>query len=90
MCSNQHGFVPRQSCTSQLLTAMEEWTKAIQDNKYLDVVYLDFSKAFDTIPHYHKLQSYGIQGRNFMKICVTLYSYCSYSYVAGKNLWNKI
>ena len=35
LCSNQHGFVPRRSCTSQLLTAMEECIKAIQDNKYL-------------------------------------------------------
>ena len=47
----QHGFVPRRSYTSQLLTVLEDWTKAIQQHSYIDVIYLNFSKAFDTVPH---------------------------------------
>ena len=62
---NQHGFTARKSCTSQLLHAVNYWTQCL-DNKYpVDVVYLDFHKAFDTVPHKHllsKLRGYGIQG----------------------------
>ena len=61
----QHGFVPRRSCTSQLLTVLEDWTKAIKNHSYTDVIYLDFSKAFDTVPHKRlilKLQAYGVHG----------------------------
>ena len=63
--ANQHGFVPKRSCTSQLLMVLEDWTRAIQRNSYSDVIYLDFSKSFDTVPHkrlLHKLLSYGVQG----------------------------
>ena len=69
--ANQHGFVPKRSCTSQLLMVLEDWTRAIQRNSYSDVIYLDFSKAFDTVPHkrlLHKLLSYGVQGSLFMWI----------------------
>ena len=61
----QNGFVPRRSCTTQLLTVLEDWTKAIQQHSYTDVNYLDFSKAFDTVPHKRlilKLQAYGVHG----------------------------
>ena len=69
--ANQHGFVPKRSCTSQLLMVLEDWTRAIQRNSYSDVIYLDFSKAFDTVPHkrlLHKLLSYGVQGSLLMWI----------------------
>ena len=48
---NQHDFTARKSCTSQLLHVMNYWTQCL-DNKYpVDVVYLDFHKAFNTVPH---------------------------------------
>ena len=61
-----HGFMPRRSCVTQLLTAMEDWTKSLQDGVPIDVVYLDFSKAFDSVPHIRllvKLQAHGIKGK---------------------------
>ena len=46
---NQHGFTARKSCASQLLHVMNYWTQCL-DNKYpVDVVYLDFHKAFDMV-----------------------------------------
>ena len=31
--------------------AMESWTKTLDRGESIDVVYLDFMKAFDTVPH---------------------------------------
>ena len=50
---------------TQLLNVIEDWTGAIESGKSVDVIYLDFSKAFDRVPHAHlisKLSSYGING----------------------------
>ena len=47
----QHGFLPKRSCMSQLLTAMEFWTDEIQKGNPVDVIYVDFKRAFDKVPH---------------------------------------
>ena len=65
-CDAQHGFVPGRSCITQLLIVMEHWTKAIDEGVPVDAVYLDFQKAFDTVPHerlLRKLSAYGIRGQ---------------------------
>ena len=62
---NQHGFTTKRSCTTQLLCAMNYWTQCLDDKYPVDVVYLDFQKAFDSVPHEYllsKLHGYGIQG----------------------------
>ena len=30
---------------------MDEWTKILDGGDFLDVAYMDFMKAFDTVPH---------------------------------------
>ena len=60
----QHGFVPKRECMTNLLLAMEEWTEAIEFGYELDVIYTDFAKAFDSVPHKRllvKLESIGIK-----------------------------
>ena len=42
----QHGFVPKRECMTNLLLAMEEWTEAIEFGYEVDVIYTDFAKAF--------------------------------------------
>ena len=49
--NDQHGFVPGRDCITQLLICMEMWTKMIEDRVSFDMIYTDFSKAFDSIPH---------------------------------------
>ena len=61
LCNDQHGFVRGRSTFTNLLGTLNDWTHNVQDN--CDVIYIDFSKAFDVIQHdklFLKLRSYGI------------------------------
>jgi len=47
------------------LTAINDFAKAVNNRKQVDACMLDFSKAFDKVPHQrllHKLEFYGIAG----------------------------
>ena len=62
---HQHGFVSGRSCSTNLLASLEYWTALLEENCHVDSIYLDFAKAFDTVPHERlliKLRSYGITG----------------------------
>ena len=48
--TQQFGFIKGGSTVLQLLNVIDPWTKALGGGS-IDVVYLDFMKAFDTIPH---------------------------------------
>lgn len=64
--ANQHGFLPRRSTTTNLLTRLQKWTLADDNHQPIDVLYLDFEKAFDKIPiNYliYKLNHYGVRGK---------------------------
>ena len=61
-----HGFIKGKSCVTQLLEFLEDITQAINNREDVDVVYLDFCKAFDKVPHKRllkKLHGYGIRGK---------------------------
>lgn len=65
-CDEQHGFVPGRSCMTQLLVCLDEWTATLDKDEPLDTIYLDFKKAFDSVPHERlarKMKSYGIDGK---------------------------
>ncbi|MCP4490649.1 MAG: hypothetical protein GY820_25555, partial [Gammaproteobacteria bacterium] len=49
--SNQHGFLPQKSCTTQMVEYIDSLTVSINDNVRTDVVYFDFAKAFDSVNH---------------------------------------
>ena len=64
----QHGFRARRSCETQLLTLVHELADSIDRGKQMDLVILDFSKAFDRVPHQRllaKINHYGIQGQTY-------------------------
>ena len=48
---NQHGFLEGKSCLTNLLETFEDWTTTLDEGYGLDVIYLDYKKAFDTVPH---------------------------------------
>ena len=61
----QHAFIRKRSCTTQLIEALDNWTKLLEDEETVDVIYLDFAKAFDTVPHGRllaKCKALGIDG----------------------------
>ena len=46
-----HGFRKRRSCVTQLLQVMEDFTQFIEHKSAFDVIYFDFQKTFDQVPH---------------------------------------
>ena len=63
---SQHGFMKNKSCTTNLLEFLEELTAKADSGKHVDIVYLDFAKAFDKVPTaklMKKLKVHGVEGR---------------------------
>ena len=66
---SQHEFLKANSCLTNLLCLFEEITKWVDDGSPVDVIYLDFQKAFDKVPHQRlilKLQSHSM-GNSIIK-----------------------
>ena len=58
---SQHGFLKARSCLTNLLWFFEEITKWVDEGSPVDVIYLDFQKAFDKVLHHVKITWYGKQ-----------------------------
>ena len=61
----QHGFQKGKSCATNLILTLEILTEASDKGIPVDLIYLDFSKAFDKVPHrrlLEKCKAKGIEG----------------------------
>ena len=64
LSDHQHGFRKRRSCETQLIQAVDDLANFLSNGGQI-VAVLDFSKAFDKVPHHHlatKLHHYGMRG----------------------------
>jgi len=62
----QHGFVSNKACITNLLESNDILTKLASKGIPIDIVFLDFAKAFDKVSHpllIYKLTKYGISGK---------------------------
>jgi hypothetical protein len=65
---SQHGFMPRKSCATNLPEFLEKITSLVDKGDSVDVVFLDFAKAFDKVPWKRlmtKLRAHGVSGSVF-------------------------
>ena len=74
----QHGFRKSRSCETQLITTIQDLAFGLHNKEQIDAILLDFSKAFDTVPHarlLYKAEYYGVHGpilnwiRDFLTDC---------------------
>ena len=76
LTDRQHGFRSKHSTESQLIITTQDLAQSLNNKLQVDMIIMDFSKAFDTVPHnrlLNKLNRYGILNKthnsisNFLK-----------------------
>lgn len=83
----QHGFVSRRSTVTNVLRSLNSWFNSVNDRKIIHAAYLDFAKAFDSVPHPKlllKLSRYGFSGKLFSWLQAFLSNRTQHVVVDGK------
>ena len=69
---HQHSFRKGYSFVTQLIDVFNKWTEVLDNKISIDILYLDFQKAVDSVPHQRlitKSKGYGLQGN--LLVCVS-------------------
>ena len=73
----QYGFIKKRSTILQLLKVADDWVKSLDEGGQIDVIYTDFEKAFDKVPHQRlisKLHAYGVN--DLLVVWITSFLTC--------------
>jgi len=91
---SQHGFRKQRSCLTNLLTFLDKVAGCLDSDKNMDVVFLDFAKAFDKVPYERlelKLKSHGFTGKLLKWITEWLHNRTQRVCVNGsKSCWHLV
>ena len=71
LSANQFGFLNARNVEDQLLVTYADIADSVDKGLLVDIIFLDFSKAFDVVSHFiilEKLQKLGIRGNLFIWI----------------------
>jgi Reverse transcriptase (RNA-dependent DNA polymerase) len=63
---HQHAFIRKHSTASNLLECVNDWTIALNCKQYVDVIYIDYARVFDSVVHSKlmlKLRQFGIHDK---------------------------
>ena len=74
LIDRQHGFRSKHSTESQLIITTQDLAQSLNNKLQVDMIIMDFSKAFDTVPHnrlLNKLNRYGIRNKSHNWISIT-------------------
>ena len=90
----QHGFRSQHSCETQLISLTQELHETLEEKSQVDMIVLDFSKAFDKVPHQRlmkKLWNYSVRGQTHSWIKSFLMNRLQRVMVDGENSeWVKV
>ena len=53
LCDQKHGFRKNKHCETQLIATINDFAECLNQKGRCDVLFLDFSKAFDKVGHIH-------------------------------------
>ena len=87
LIDNQWGFRKGSKAEGLLLKLTEKWRLAVDSGLTVEVVFIDFQKAFDTVSHdilAFKLQAFGIAGKAFELIMSYLNNRHQYTELNGQ------
>ena len=88
LSEDQFGFCTGRSCALQLLVTINDWLGCLDNKVPIDAAYLDFRKAFDSVPHKRlltKLKGYGIKGNVLLWVEDFLKDRTQYVSINGKS-----
>ena len=91
LTDRQHGFRRGHSCETQLILTAHDLAKSLDSKSQVDMAIMDFSKAFDVVPHNRllsKLKHHGIQNKTLVWISAFLQNRTQRVLVSGdKSSW---